>query len=176
MFSIESIFKDTKMAFHFLNIKSPSAIINDSWQKLNNLPAGNRIFSALLSKIIPYSGSISPIVLKLGNGIAVVQLKDRRAVRNHLNCIHAIALANIGELSTGLVFNSQIPKNALSILVKFEINYLKKARGNLISEAIFNLPTQYKSEDEFKLMATIKNDKSEIVSEVFATWKIRLNN
>ncbi|KAB8030608.1 DUF4442 domain-containing protein [Fluviispira multicolorata] len=156
------------------NFSSPSEMIKIGWEKLNKLPAGNIIFSSLVSKYIPYTGSISPVVLKIENGLAQVRIKDKRAIRNHLKCIHAIALANIGEFSTGLSITSQLPNSAKGILVRIEIEYLKKARGDLIAEANFQLPKQFKSEDEFKIVSNIKDSKNIIVSKVYATWKVRI--
>ena len=150
-------------------------MIQVGWSKLKKIPGGNKIFSALVSKYIPYTGSISPLVLSIENGQSRVMLRDKRAVRNHLNCIHAIALANVGEFSTGLCLISQLPKTAMTILVKIEIEYLKKARGDLISEALFQYLNETKNNEDLRLTANILNSKNEIVSKVHATWRIRLN-
>ncbi|BBH51912.1 DUF4442 domain-containing protein [Fluviispira sanaruensis] len=162
------------MSKYLPDFSSPSELIKVTWEKLNKFPAGNIIFSSLVSHYIPYTGSISPTVLKIENGTAQVKIKDRKSIRNHLNCIHAIALANIGEFSTGLSITSQLPKSAKGILVRIEVEYLKKARGDLIAEAQFLLPEQFKSEDEFKIVSHIKDAKNIVVSKVYATWKIRL--
>lgn len=157
------------------DFSSPSEMIQVGWSKLKKIPGGNKIFSALVSKYIPYTGSISPLVLSIENGQSRVMLRDKRAVRNHLNCIHAIALANVGEFSTGLCLISQLPKTAMTILVKIEIEYLKKARGDLISEALFQYLNETKNNEDLRLTANILNSKNEIVSKVHATWRIRLN-
>lgn len=156
------------------DFSSPSSLIQVGWEKLKKVPGGNKIFSSLVSRVIPYTGSISPLVLKIENGQSRVMLKDRRAVRNHLNCIHAIALANLGEFSTGLCFTSQLPVSAKAILVKIEVEYLKKARGNLISESIFYLPKDLKNDSEYKVTAMITNSNNETVTKIHATWRVRL--
>ena len=46
-----------------------------------------------------------------------VVLKDKRAIRNHLDCIHAIALANLGELASGLALLSIIEPSLKAIVV-----------------------------------------------------------
>lgn len=156
------------------DFSSPSSMIQTLWSKLKKVPGGNKIFSSLVSRYIPYTGSISPIVLAIESGQARVLLKDKKAVRNHLNCIHAIALANVGEFSTGLCLISQLPRSAMAILVKIEVEYLKKARGNLISESLFQYSNNIKNDEELKLTANIMNSKNEIVTNVYATWRIRI--
>lgn len=158
----------------FPDFSSPSSMIQLGWTKLKKIPGGNKIFSSLVSQYIPYTGSISPIVLSIGDGQARVLLKDKRAVRNHLNCIHAIALANVGEFSTGLCLTSQLPKSGIAILVKIQVEYLKKARGNLISESIFQYNNNIKSDDEVNLVASIMNSEDEIVAKTYATWRVRI--
>nr|BFD33391.1 hypothetical protein GTC16762_30090 [Pigmentibacter ruber] len=154
-------------------LSSPSAMIQVGWTKLKNIPGGNIIFSSLVSKYIPYTGSISPLVLSIESGQARVLLKDKRAVRNHLNCIHAIALANVGEFSTGLCLISQLPETAMAILTKIEIEYLKKARGDLVSEAIYQYQANQQENEDHKITANILNTNNEIVTKVHATWRVR---
>ena len=84
--------------------------------------------------MIPYTGSIKARIVRLQPGHAQVRLPDKRRVRNHLNSVHAIALANVAELSTGLAVLSGMPAGINGILIGLEVHYLKKARGELIAE------------------------------------------
>ena len=102
------------------------------WLLLSKFPFGDRIYSFLLGLIVPYSGSTRPIVRELEVGRAIVELRDRRFVRNHLNSVHAIALANVAELASGLAMLAALPKNARGIVTKIEIEYLKKATRNFV--------------------------------------------
>jgi acyl-coenzyme A thioesterase PaaI-like protein len=154
-------------------LSSPSAMIQKLWAKFNKLPAGNKLFSAMIGRYIPYTGSISPVVLKIENDTAAVLLKDRKAVRNHLNSIHAIALANVGEFSTGLCVISQLSESAKAILVNIEVQYLKKARGDLIAEAIYKMPENISEDSEFRVLSNIRNVQNEVVCKVTATWRVR---
>lgn len=157
-------------------LSSPSNLINAGWSKLKSLPCGNILFSKIIGKVIPYTGSISPIVMQIDRGHAIVKLKDRRKVRNHLDSIHAIALANLGEFTTGLALMSQLNEKTKAILVNIEITYLKKARGTLIAEARETLPTLNQRDTKHILLATIKNETNDTVCEVRATWQVRLDN
>ncbi|MES2614620.1 MAG: DUF4442 domain-containing protein [Bdellovibrionota bacterium] len=159
--------------FRFSNFASPTSLIKNTWSKLNKVPSGNIIFSKIVGQAIPYTGSISPIVQKIENGFAVVTLKDRKAVRNHLDSIHAIALANVGEFTTGLSVISQLNGKAKAILVRIEAEYLKKARGDVTAEATSHIPENLTQDTEFKVIANIKNLQNEIVCKVTAIWRVR---
>ena len=64
--------------------------IRDSWNRLAALPGGRRLFSRLVGLAAPYTGSIDAKVVELERGRAVAELADRRAVRNHIRCVHAM--------------------------------------------------------------------------------------
>ena len=85
----------------------------------------------------------------------------RRAVRNHLKSIHAIALANLGEFTTGLSLISLLDNKSNAILTKIEVVYLKKARGTLVSESNIVIPSLTPGDTEFCVTANIKNEAGE---------------
>lgn len=141
------------------------------WERSAKVPFGASIFSRVLGWAIPYTSSISPRVLKLERGHATVGLSDTRAVRNHLASIHAIALANIGEFSTGLALMSQMPLGMRAILGSIKVDYLKKARGELRAEAHCDeIPNGHKT-DRF-LIGEIFDVENNLVARVEAKWVV----
>ena len=159
--------------FKFPQFSSPSSLVKNAWNFSKKLPGGNAIFSKIIGQTIPYTGSISPIVQKIENGYACVKLRDRKAVRNHLNSIHAIALANVGELATGLSVVSQLNDKTMAILVRIEVDYLKKARGDVTAEATSCIPGNLTQETNFAVIANVKNSQGEVVCKVTVTWLVR---
>ncbi len=103
------------------------------WERLHRLPMGKHIFSRTVGLIVPYTGSIRPLVRSLDNQGCAVVMVDRRCVRNHLRSIHAIALANVAEFSTGLALAYRLPSNWRMIQTGLEMDYSKKARGNVLA-------------------------------------------
>ena len=77
---------------------------------------------------------------KLRTGYAEVQLADRRAVRNHLDCVHAIALANLAELAGNIALFYSLPDDARFIVSGLEIEYIKKARGTITATSEAPVP------------------------------------
>ena len=162
------------MTSHGASVKTSAVTrLRRSWQLLHNKPGGIWLFSRLFSFVVPYSGTLKAQVLELEPGHAKVRLPDRRKVRNHLNSIHAIALANLGELASGLSLLMSLPDNARGIVTGLNIEYIKKARGELMAEGRCSLPAI--SEDiDITAYADIKNREGDIVARVSVDWRVGL--
>lgn len=101
------------------------------WHQLSKKPLGKKIFSWLAGRFVPYTGSIKAKVEELKPGYAKISMKERKALRNHLNSVHAIALANLAEYVGNLALLAGLPDDARFIVKGFSIEYLKKARGTI---------------------------------------------
>lgn len=121
--------------------------------------------------MIPYSGSIHPLVVELRPGYAKVQMRDRRAVRNHLHSIHAIALMNLGELTTGLAMTLAMPDGARGIVTGLSMEYLKKARGLLTAECTAP-PFDATVSGKHDFRADIVDESGDVVARATAHWLV----
>lgn len=111
------------------SIEKHGNFIRESWDRLSKVPAGKSVFSRLVGIAAPYTGSMGARVVELRRGYARTVLDDRRRVRNHLDCIHAIALANLAELTGNVAVAYTLPDDARFIVAGMSIEYAKKARG-----------------------------------------------
>jgi acyl-coenzyme A thioesterase PaaI-like protein len=111
--------------------EAPGNPIRDLWNRLEHVPGGSRLFTRAIGLVAPYTASIGAHVVVLKEGHSEVTLADRRAVRNHIRCIHAIALANLAELAGNVAVAYSLPDDARFIVAKMEIEYVKKARGTI---------------------------------------------
>src|SRR5262245_20382520 len=152
---------------------SSGAGLADLWTKLSPLPGGSWLFSRALGFMVPYSGSVGAHIRALEPGYARVELPDRRGVRNHLKSVHAIALANLGEVTTGLATLVGLPANVRGILTGLSVEYLKKARGTLTAECKTPIPAVSGSMDH-DAIAEIRDSASNIVARVTARWRLGL--
>ena len=153
---------------------SSTASILPRWRQLSRLPGGRWLFQRLLRVMVPYTGTIAPEVLVLEPGHARVRMRDRRAVRNHLASIHAIALANIAEAASGLAVIAGLPPTARGILVGFRIEYVKKARGTLVAECSCDVPSPTEPMN-FEPSVEIRDEAGDVVARAWPTWRLAPN-
>jgi len=152
---------------------SPGARVLSLWRRCAGLPFGRQLFGALFAKQVPYSGSIGATVLDLAPGRAKLALRDRRAVRNHLGSIHAVALTNLGELASGLAMTTALPAGVRGIVLRIETVYLKKARGTLVCDCRANVP-EVAGDLNHEVHAEIRDGGGDIVASVRVVWRLGL--
>ena len=151
--------------------RSPYTRIRELWERWSVVPGGKWIFGKLLGFAVPYTATIKPSVVELRPGYARVEMADRHAVRNHLHSIHAIALMNLGEVTTGLAATMTLPESARAIPVRLSIDFVKKARGRLTAEC--SAPAIDASvERDHDLEAVIKDAGGDIVARALARWRV----
>ena len=152
---------------------APGARLLQLWGRCRPLPFGPALFGMLFGGMVPYSGSIGARVLVLEPGHAKLALRDRRAVRNHLGSVHAVALANLGELTSGLAMTTALPAGIRGIVLKIECEYGKKARGPLVAECRTSVPLVTRDTDH-EVSAEIRDASGAIVATVRVHWRLGL--
>ena len=150
---------------------SPAAALLQWWARLHRLPGGHWLFARILSFAIPYTGTVKPEVQQIEPGFARVRIQDRRRLRNHLDSIHAIALANVGELAGGLAMTATLPSTVRGILIGLRVQYDKKARGTLIAECRCNVPPVSETTD-YEVVTRITDADGDVVATVTAVWRL----
>jgi len=146
-------------------------LLRRRWRSLARLPGGKWLFSRALGIMVPYSGTLRARIMALEPGHCRVVLRERRRVRNHLNSVHAMALANLAEMATGLALNGGLPDRARAILTGFHIEYRKKARGTLVAECRC-VPPADNAEYDCAVSGEIRDASGDVVATARAVWRI----
>ena len=145
------------------------------WGQLSGMPGGKRLFSFLLGRAARYTGTIGATVEHIETGKAVVTMRDRAIVRNHLKSVHAIALMNLGELATGAAVMYQVDGMGRGILKHIGMDYLKKASGTITATCEIEVPHDPGKHD-LEVEGILTDANGEIVAKVRATWRIDINS
>ena len=150
---------------------APGQMIRNAWCRLSPLPGGKWLFSRFLGWRAPYTGSMGATVVALEPGYARVELPDRRRVRNRLDSIHAVALANLAELASGLAMLASLPADVRGIVTGLSITYHKKARGLLVAECRCGLP-EVRCDTYYEAAAIITDASGDEVARATARWRL----
>lgn len=154
-----------------IDFSGSGSVLRRIWETLDPLPGGKRLFSRVLGLINPYTGSLGAEILELAPGHCRARLRERRAVQNHVKSIHAIALINLAEVTSGLALMAGMPEDARGLPVHLEIDYHLKARGVITAECDCEPPTSNK-EQAVALTCSMVNEGGESVATARARWAL----
>lgn len=148
---------------------------DDIYNFLANWPLGGYVFDALIGIFAPYSASTTPHVEALSKTTCTVSIEERPWLKNPFNSVHAVALTNIGELSSGLLMMTAMqhsPFKMKGIPTKFEVEFFKKAKGKVYATSTCSLDGV--SEDcTIAVNSILNNSKGVELAKMTASWNIR---
>lgn len=121
-------------------------MLRHAWRTLSRIPLGDRLFSLMVALKAPYTGTIGARVLELAPRFARVEMRDRWFVHNFVPSIHAIAMTNLGEMTSGLALLCGLPAGMRGIVKKLTTEYFKIAHGTLV--AVCQAPAVEESQDK----------------------------
>lgn len=153
------------------SLAAPGARLRSLWDSLSPWPGGRWVFSKILGVMVPYTGSIRARVEQLRPGYARVSLRDRRGVRNHLRSVHAVALVNLAEVTSGLAMLTTLPPGARGIVTALSTEFLRKARGTLTAESTAPA-VDLSARGEHEVSATVRDATGEVVARTTVRWLI----
>jgi acyl-coenzyme A thioesterase PaaI-like protein len=141
------------------------------WSRVNKLPGGKYIFSKIAGRLAPYTATIGAIVQDIRPGYARLTMSDRKAVRNHLKSVHAVALVNFVEETTGMAMVSQFPRGVHGIVTHLEVDFKKKARGLLTAQCTApHIDPSARS--QYVVETDVTNADGVVVATGRATWLV----
>jgi len=151
---------------------SQSETLARLWRRLAPWPGGSWVFSRIFGWFVPYSNTVGARILELAPGLCRVAMADRRRVRNHLRSIHAVALVNLGEQTSGLAMTVALPPGIRGIVTEIGAVYHKKARGNLLAVARATPPREVTDPVDHRVETVITDSAGEEVCRVHTIWRL----
>lgn len=141
------------------------------FRRFGGSPSGRWLFSKLICRRAPYFATIAPRVEVLEPGRCIVQIRDRRALHNHIGTVHAIALCNMAELAGGLATDATIPDSMRWIPKGMTVRYLAKARGTLTATATVPSVADAGAAQELQARVEVRDIGNTVVFEAdIAMW------
>ena len=134
------------------------------------------VLSLAFNSQIKYAGTTGIAIQKWTPQEAVVTLKNRGRVQNHLKGVHATAMATLAESATGMVFGVHVPDSHLPVLKSLNVSYKKLAKGNLQAVAsispdqIEEITTMDKGSTVVQVTVTDEDGKEPISCEMEWAW------
>jgi acyl-coenzyme A thioesterase PaaI-like protein len=109
-------------------------------ERFNGLPRGIRawVITFAFGASVRFVRTAGVRFVDLTGERAVLVLRNRRRVQNHIGTIHAAAVALLGETASGAVFGMNVPDSRVSLLKSMRINYIKRSQGALKAIASLN--------------------------------------
>jgi acyl-coenzyme A thioesterase PaaI-like protein len=78
---------------------------------------------------VKLAGTAGIRVEQMSGSKAVVSLKNKFRVQNHIGGIHACGMALVGESATGIVVGMNVPDNAIPLCKSMNIKFVKRCEG-----------------------------------------------
>jgi acyl-coenzyme A thioesterase PaaI-like protein len=122
--------------------------------------------------MVPYTGTIRSTIEILDPGHCRARLRDRRGVRQHLGSVHAVALVNLGEMTSGLAMTMALPPGIRGIVTDLRAQYLKKARGTLTGESHATVPEVGAEPVDHQVETVIRDEAGDVVCRVHTIWRL----
>lgn len=151
---------------------APGRLLLRNWERLSGVPFGKRLFSWAVGRTAPYTGSVGGVYTDVRPGYARVELRDRKAVRNHLASVHAVALVNLAEMTSGVALMTALPPGVRGIVTGLSIEYLKKARGTLVCTTTAQAPATVTAPITHDVQADIMNADGDLVARCLVHWRL----
>lgn len=142
------------------------------------LPANIRatVISKIFGKVVPYVGTSGLLYEEITPERVVVSIKNQRKVQNHINNVHAAAMALLAETATGFIVGMNLPDDKLPLIKTLKVSYYKRTQGDmravatLTPEDIARIEREPKGEVLVPVIVTDESGGEPIKCEMLWAW------
>jgi len=142
------------------------------------LPQGLRTWatSFALGRVVPLVGTAGLRYEELTPQRVVVRIRNQRKVQNHIQGVHAAAMALLAETATGFCVGMNLPDDKLPLIKTMKIDYVRRSQGDMVAaaslrpEQIQQILTQDKGEVTVPVTITDASGEQPIQAEMVWAW------
>lgn len=142
------------------------------------LPAGMRswVITRMFGRFVPFLGTAGLVFEEVSRERMVVSVKNRRKVQNHIQGLHAAAMALLAETATGFVVGMNVPDDKFMLLKSMKVSYFKRAQGDmravatLSPEQVGRMFSEDKGDVLVDVVVTDESGESPIACEMVWAW------
>jgi acyl-coenzyme A thioesterase PaaI-like protein len=98
-------------------------------------PIARQARTMLLRNIVRFVGTARLDIEELTASRAVVHIKNRKRVQNHIGSVHAAAMALVAETASGFVVGMNVQDSCAPVIKSMHVDYKKRAKGGITAEA-----------------------------------------
>lgn len=146
--------------------------------KFDFLPPNLRstVISKIFGRVVPLVGTAGLRYDELTPERVVVSIRNRRPVQNHIDGVHAAAMALLAETATGFVVGMNLPDDKLPLIKSLKVDYQKRTKGDmravatLSNEQIQLIRTTPKGEVLVPVVVTDESGQEPIQCEMLWAW------
>lgn len=126
------------------------------------LPAGLRttLLSTAFGRVVPLVGTAGIRYDLVTPNKMICSIKNRRPVQNHINGVHAAAMALLAETATGFVVGMNVPDDRIMLIKSLHVDYKRPSKGDMVAVATL-------SDEQRNLIAN--TEKGELLVDVVVT-------
>lgn len=152
--------------------------LNSIVSKINVLPDFLRVrtLTTFFGKTVKLTGTVGVTIEELSENRAVVSLKNKKSVQNHIGSVHAVANILIAESATGYLVGMNLPDTSVPVIKTIKADYVKRAKGDmkavatLTDEQVKQIKTTEKGEMVVNVTITDSEDKEPVMMEMLWAW------
>jgi len=152
--------------------------MNKIVSNINSLPEFLRVkaLTTFFGKLVKFTGTAGIKIEELTDRRAVISLKNKKSVQNHIGSVHAVASILIAESATGYLIGMNVPDTSVPVIKTIKADYVKRAKGNmkavasLTEEQISAMQTLDKGETVVPVIITDADGKEPILMEMVWAW------
>ena len=134
------------------------------------------VISKIFGRVVPLVGTAGLRYDELTPERVVVSIRNRRPVQNHIDGVHAAAMALLAETATGCVVGMNLPDDKLPLIKSLKVDYQKRTKGDmravatLSNEQIQLIRTTPKGEVLVPVVVTDESGQEPIQCEMLWAW------